>query len=104
MVEFYLNIIDEITIFCRPSQMQITLYERIINARAIRSIFNDSHAQLSAQHLTALDALRKLCNHPAILWHSVNERQLDDNGKDGDVSFEFVFFLDKLFLLEEYIV
>ncbi|EJD73968.1 type III restriction enzyme [Loa loa] len=45
-------------VWCRPSSLQCSIYKRLKKF-------------LSCDHLTLIDALRKLCNHPSILYRSI---------------------------------
>ncbi|VDO30871.1 unnamed protein product, partial [Onchocerca flexuosa] len=50
--------LDDYIIWCRPSPLQCFIYKRLKKF-------------LSYDHLTLIDVLRKLCNHPSILYQSI---------------------------------
>uniref|UniRef100_A0A7E4VA18 DNA repair and recombination protein RAD54-like n=1 Tax=Panagrellus redivivus TaxID=6233 RepID=A0A7E4VA18_PANRE len=47
-------------IFCRPSELQIKVYDAVLEA-------------ITANSLTVLQALRHICNHPAFLYRNLTE-------------------------------
>ncbi|KAM3725236.1 DNA repair and recombination protein [Dirofilaria immitis] len=49
---------NDYIVWCRPSPLQCSIYKRLKKF-------------LSYDHLTLIDVLRKLCNHPSILYHSI---------------------------------
>lgn len=82
----------EIVVFCRPSQHQLSLYERFIaGSSATASLFeNDGAAYASAvpqqfifrEVLPLISALRRLCNHPDLVKTSSGSgvtKSLDDD-------------------------
>nr|XP_045620882.1 DNA repair and recombination protein RAD54B-like isoform X1 [Procambarus clarkii] len=54
----------EFVVFCQPSDTQLSLYSDIVRCRSLKKCF--SHVD-TGDHLSAILALRKLCNHPALL-------------------------------------
>lgn len=54
----------EFVVFCQPSEIQLSLYLDIVGCRSLRKCFNSVD---TGDHLSAILALRKLCNHPALL-------------------------------------
>uniref|UniRef100_H3DLZ1 RAD54 homolog B n=1 Tax=Tetraodon nigroviridis TaxID=99883 RepID=H3DLZ1_TETNG len=59
------------TLFCAPSPLQLHVYQRLLCHRVFTSCL-----QAGAQahtHLACITALKKLCNHPALLYSAVQE-------------------------------
>ncbi|CAG11924.1 unnamed protein product, partial [Tetraodon nigroviridis] len=57
------------TLFCAPSPLQLHVYQRLLCHRVFTSCL-----QAGAQahtHLACITALKKLCNHPALLYSAV---------------------------------
>lgn len=52
-------------VFCRPTDLQLTLYHHLVTSRWFRSCFSTSYA--GSLHLMCIAALKKLCNHPNLL-------------------------------------
>ncbi|XP_053743425.1 DNA repair and recombination protein RAD54B isoform X1 [Synchiropus splendidus] len=63
------------TLFCEPSSLQLQIYKRLLSHRAFRACPQQTHT-----HLTCITALKKLCNHPALLRASAEEKA--DRGSD----------------------
>ncbi|XP_042891287.1 DNA repair and recombination protein RAD54B-like [Penaeus japonicus] len=61
----------EYVVFCQPSDTQLMLYDEIVGCRTLRQCLNSNDV---GDHLSAIMALRKLCNHPALLAQD-NEQQ-----------------------------
>lgn len=55
----------EIVIFCRPAELQMKLYENLLTSGVVNECI---HTSDSAQHLMLISALKKLCNHPCLLY------------------------------------
>ncbi|ROT81158.1 DNA repair and recombination protein RAD54B [Penaeus vannamei] len=54
----------EYVVFCQPSETQLMLYDEIVGCKTLRQCLNSNDV---GDHLSAIMALRKLCNHPALL-------------------------------------
>lgn len=61
----------EFVIFCRPTALQLNLYKSLICS----GMFDSCLSQLTdgALHLSCIMALRKVCNHPALLHSSARD-------------------------------
>ncbi|KAJ0066164.1 hypothetical protein NL108_001394 [Boleophthalmus pectinirostris] len=57
------------TLFCSPSPLQHDLYRHLLCHRVFRSCIMDN-AQTHT-HLACITALKKLCNHPGLLYNTV---------------------------------
>ncbi|XP_066942085.1 DNA repair and recombination protein RAD54B-like isoform X2 [Macrobrachium rosenbergii] len=74
----------EFVVFCQPSETQVMLYDRIVGCRSVHQLLNSKDF---SDHLSAIVALRKLCNHPALLAQS------KDAEGHGDLKREIANFL-----------
>lgn len=57
------------TLFCAPSPLQLQLYRHLLGHRVFRSCLQASTQ--THTHLACITALKKLCNHPALLYSTV---------------------------------
>ena len=54
---------------CRPSQLQRDLYEHFLRSNAAQRLLSSAAAgKAKASALTAINALRKLCGHPKLIY------------------------------------
>ncbi|XP_056299659.1 DNA repair and recombination protein RAD54B isoform X2 [Pseudoliparis swirei] len=60
------------TLFCAPSPLQRELYTHLLCHRVFRGCFQGSTQ--THTHLACITALKKLCNHPGLLYSSAKER------------------------------
>ncbi|XP_026857007.2 DNA repair and recombination protein RAD54B isoform X1 [Electrophorus electricus] len=69
----------EWTLFCRPTQLQARLYSALLSTRAVRACLSahGPHASAHSPHLACIAALKKLCNHPGLLYGTVQEKVED---------------------------
>ncbi|KAJ8290984.1 hypothetical protein GJAV_G00019950 [Gymnothorax javanicus] len=63
----------EWTLFCRPAPLQLELYRRLLSHRLVRACLQG--ALENSPHLACIGALKKLCNHPGLLYATVQERE-----------------------------
>ncbi|XP_074209054.1 DNA repair and recombination protein RAD54B isoform X2 [Camelus bactrianus] len=63
----------ENVVFCRPGALQIELYRKLLNSQAVR--FCLQGLLENSSHLICTGALKKLCNHPCLLFSSVKEKE-----------------------------
>ncbi|CAD5117926.1 DgyrCDS6671 [Dimorphilus gyrociliatus] len=71
----------EIVIFCRPVELQMKLYEKLLSSGVVNECI---HTSDSAQHLMLISALKKLCNHPSLLYRDDiidDENELEEGDK-----------------------
>ncbi|XP_076868813.1 DNA repair and recombination protein RAD54B isoform X2 [Brachyhypopomus gauderio] len=66
----------EWTLFCRPTPLQAQLYSALLSTRAVRTCLSTHppHASAHSPHLACIAALKKLCNHPGLLYSTVQEK------------------------------
>ncbi|XP_062936072.1 DNA repair and recombination protein RAD54B isoform X1 [Cynocephalus volans] len=63
----------ENVVFCRPGSLQIELYRKLLNSQAVR--FCLQGLLENSPHLICIGALKKLCNHPCLLFNSIKEKE-----------------------------
>lgn len=68
----------ENVVFCKPSGLQLILYKKLLESRAVRSFFVSTESGGAAPHLLCIDALKKLCNSPSLVYKAARERQASD--------------------------
>jgi len=56
---------------CRLTPLQLSLYCHFLESKAARSLFA---TQKAARVLSAITQLRKLLNHPKLIWDALNGR------------------------------
>lgn len=55
--------------FCRPSHLQLSLYRHLLTSRIVRScLVRDSCG--GSRHLLCIAALKKICNHPSLVYEA----------------------------------
>lgn len=64
----------EYVLFCRPSDLQLRLFRQLCSSRLIERA---AETGFTPQHLTCIDALRKLSNHPVILYNAARDSAQD---------------------------
>lgn len=57
----------ESVVFCRPGALQVELYQELLSSQSVRFCLQG----LSENHLVCIGALKKLCNHPCLLFRPV---------------------------------
>ncbi|KAL2083941.1 hypothetical protein ACEWY4_019459 [Coilia grayii] len=75
----------EWTLFCRPTGLQTSLYAHMLSTRAIRSCLSASvtHLGKHSPHFACISALKKLCNHPGLLYNTVKVRSTEGSVCEG---------------------
>ncbi|XP_034154104.2 DNA repair and recombination protein RAD54B isoform X2 [Pangasianodon hypophthalmus] len=70
----------EWTVFCRPTELQVQLYSELLSSRLVRACFTaaGTHTFTHSPHLACINALKKLCNHPGLLYNTIKEKTTDD--------------------------
>ncbi|MCJ8745609.1 hypothetical protein PDJAM_G00132140 [Pangasius djambal] len=70
----------EWTVFCRPTELQVQLYNELLSSRLVRACFAaaSTHTFTHSPHLACINALKKLCNHPGLLYNTIKEKTTDD--------------------------
>lgn len=85
IINRYLPPKSEYVVLCQPSETQLSLYSDVVGCRSLRRCFTSVEP---GDHLSAILALRKLCNHPALL--AVRD---GDNEKQSDLAQEIAGFM-----------
>nr|XP_020641034.1 DNA repair and recombination protein RAD54B [Pogona vitticeps] len=65
----------ESILFCRPAALQLNLYRTLLTSQVVRSCLQGSLENSS--HLICIGALKKLCNHPCLLFKAIKEKECD---------------------------
>uniref|UniRef100_A0A8B9H0Q5 Fibrinogen silencer binding protein n=1 Tax=Astyanax mexicanus TaxID=7994 RepID=A0A8B9H0Q5_ASTMX len=63
----------EWTVFCRPTELQVQLYNALLSTRSVRACISGYNTLNHSPHLACINALKKLCNHPGLLYNTVKE-------------------------------
>ncbi|XP_017579315.1 DNA repair and recombination protein RAD54B [Pygocentrus nattereri] len=65
----------EWTVFCRPTELQVQLYDALLSTRSVRACLSayNTHTFTHSPHLICINALKKLCNHPGLLYNTIKE-------------------------------
>lgn len=72
-------------VLCQPSETQLSLYSDVVGCRSLRRCFTSVEP---GDHLSAILALRKLCNHPALLAVCDGDKE-----KQSDLAQEIAGFM-----------
>ncbi|CAL8470234.1 g9776 [Coccomyxa elongata] len=57
---------------CRPSPLQVDLYNHFLASNAAQRVLNAANTKGKASALTAINALRKLCGHPKLIYDLIH--------------------------------
>ncbi|XP_063307314.1 DNA repair and recombination protein RAD54B isoform X2 [Pelobates fuscus] len=82
VINDYLPPKTESIVFCRPSTFQLDLYRKLLNSHLVKSCFQASGE--NSPHLVCIDALKKLCNHPCLLFKSLKLKAKDPGHNEHD--------------------
>ncbi|EMP42252.1 DNA repair and recombination protein RAD54B [Chelonia mydas] len=63
----------ESILFCRPTALQLELYRKLLSSRVVRSCLQG--VLENSPHLICIGALKKLCNHPCLLFKAIKEKE-----------------------------
>ncbi|XP_072780929.1 DNA repair and recombination protein RAD54B isoform X3 [Taeniopygia guttata] len=74
----------ESIIFCRPTTLQLELYRKLLGSRVITSCLQGRLE--NSPHLICIGALKKLCNHPCLLFKAIKEKSCDPMSEEYDES------------------
>ncbi|XP_041268921.1 DNA repair and recombination protein RAD54B [Onychostruthus taczanowskii] len=74
----------ESIIFCRPTPLQLELYRKLLSSRVITSCLQGRLE--NSPHLICIGALKKLCNHPCLLFKAIKEKSCDPMSEEYDES------------------
>lgn len=72
----------ENVIFCRPSTLQIQLYQKLLSSQTVQ--FCLQGLMENSSHLICISALKKLCNHPCLLFNFIKEKECNLTGNDSE--------------------
>lgn len=72
----------ENVVFCRPGVLQIKLYQKLLSSQAVRFCLQGSLE--SSPHLICIGALKKLCNHPCLLFNSIKEKECSSTWNENE--------------------
>ncbi|XP_045836321.1 DNA repair and recombination protein RAD54B [Meles meles] len=75
----------ENVVFCRPGALQIELYRKLLNSQAVKFCLRGLG---NSPHLICIGALKKLCNHPCLLFTSIKEKEYSstwDGNEEGSL-------------------
>uniref|UniRef100_A0A8C2JWM7 RAD54 homolog B n=2 Tax=Cyprinus carpio TaxID=7962 RepID=A0A8C2JWM7_CYPCA len=84
IINQYLSERIEWTVFCKPTELQLRLYGVLLATRPIRACLSgaSTNTYTHSPHLACINALKKLCNHPALLYKTLQEKS-DELYEDG---------------------
>ncbi len=73
IINQYLSERIEWTVFCKPTELQLRLYGVLLATRPIRACLSgtSTHTYTHSPHLACINALKKLCNHPGLLYNTL---------------------------------
>ncbi|XP_006761258.1 PREDICTED: DNA repair and recombination protein RAD54B isoform X1 [Myotis davidii] len=74
----------ENVVFCRPGALQLELYQKLLNSQAVRFCLQGSLE--NSPHLICIGALKKLCNHPCLLFNSIKEKECSSTWDEHEES------------------
>ncbi|XP_059363876.1 DNA repair and recombination protein RAD54B [Carassius carassius] len=83
IINQYLSERIEWTVFCKPTELQLRLYGVLLATRPIRACLSgaSTNTYTHSPHLACITALKKLCNHPALLYKTLQKS--DEMYEDG---------------------
>lgn len=61
----------EIVLFCKSSALQLSLYSQMLQGKLFRSCLRSD----GATHLVCIGALKKLCNHPSLIFTKASQAE-----------------------------
>uniref|UniRef100_A0A8C5PWY8 RAD54 homolog B n=1 Tax=Leptobrachium leishanense TaxID=445787 RepID=A0A8C5PWY8_9ANUR len=73
----------ESVIFCRPSKFQLELYRKLLKSHLVKSCLHALGE--NSPHLVCIDALKKLCNHPSLLFKTLQMKATDPGHEERNV-------------------
>ncbi|XP_076780292.1 DNA repair and recombination protein RAD54B isoform X4 [Arvicanthis niloticus] len=72
----------ENVVFCRPGALQIELYRKLLSSQSVR--FCLQGLLENSAHLICIGALKKLCNHPCLLFSSVKGKEFSSSCEENE--------------------
>ncbi|XP_075682028.1 DNA repair and recombination protein RAD54B isoform X2 [Rhinoderma darwinii] len=73
----------ESIVFCKPSTFQLEIYRKLLNSRLIKCCLQGSGE--GSPHLVCIGALKKLCNHPCLLYKTIQEKNTNVDCEEQSV-------------------
>lgn len=70
----YLPVKVEQIICCNMTQLQISLYKKFVESKVTRKLLSSS-SKMTVSSLSAITHLKKLCNHPLLIYDRVQMRE-----------------------------
>ncbi|KAK7822768.1 hypothetical protein U0070_022707 [Myodes glareolus] len=70
----------ESIVFCRPGALQVELYQELLSSQSVRFCLQG----LSENHLVCIGALKKLCNHPCLLFRPVKGKECSSSSEENE--------------------
>ncbi|KAM7319903.1 hypothetical protein ACRRTK_021586 [Alexandromys fortis] len=70
----------ESVVFCRPGALQLELYRELLSSQSVRFCLQG----LSENHLVCIGALKKLCNHPCLLFRPVKGKECSSSSEENE--------------------
>ncbi|KAK9915546.1 hypothetical protein WJX75_000577 [Coccomyxa subellipsoidea] len=64
----YLPPLHSFVVFCPPSPLQVALYKQLVRSNMVTSLLTSSGGANEGSALACIMAMRKLCNHPDMLF------------------------------------
>ncbi|XP_069777982.1 DNA repair and recombination protein RAD54B isoform X3 [Narcine bancroftii] len=92
IINNYLPPKTEWIIFCRPATLQLELYHKVLSSHAVKSFLQGKLD--NSLHLVCIGLLKKLCNHPVLLFNTIKESENYSKQTDFDQQLEIGPFKD----------
>ncbi|KAG2465300.1 DNA repair and recombination protein RAD54B isoform X2 [Polypterus senegalus] len=77
IINSYLPPKVEWVLFCQPSPLQLEVYRALLASHTVRSLLQG--VLENSPHFVCIGALKKLCNHPALLYTTIKEKEAYPN-------------------------
>ncbi|KAK7068836.1 DNA repair and recombination protein RAD54-like, partial [Halocaridina rubra] len=79
----YLPVKIEHVVCCPLTPLQQEMYIKFINSSAVKKQISDADGRLGNTALAAITSMKKLCNHPDLLWDKIKAREPGYSELDG---------------------
>ncbi|XP_075069909.1 DNA repair and recombination protein RAD54B isoform X2 [Mixophyes fleayi] len=73
----------ESIVFCKPSLLQLDLYRKLLNSWLVKSCLQGLGE--GSLHLVCIGALKKLCNHPCLLFKTIQEKSINSDHEEQNL-------------------
>ncbi|EGW06616.1 DNA repair and recombination protein RAD54B [Cricetulus griseus] len=74
----------ENVVFCQPVALQTELYRKLLSSQSVR--FCLQGLLENSTHLICIGALKKLCNHPCLLFSSVKSKEFSSSDENEEMN------------------